>query len=283
MITNIESLVKRITDELKSFTDVAVLGMSGGADSTLVATLCTLALGKESVFGVGMPYSQSDSDTFNSRSFETAIRLGIYYRRVPIKEQVDAIIKPIELDPKEPPNAITIGNTKARVRMVILYGFANHIAAYSKNNGKRVRVIGTGNFSEDYIGYDTKGGDALADIFPIGSLFKSEVYQLLDYFIAQGVLKEEDVDRVPSAGLWAGQTDEGELGATYADMQTAIEYLVDEDLAPFESVLVPDERVANMVALRHKNNKHKHMAPPIINLREFCDWKDEGGYFDGKE
>ena len=161
--------------------------------------------------GIGMPYSDLDSDTFNSRSGETATRLGIYYRDVPIKTQVDAIVKSIEVDPKEPPNSLTIGNIKARVRMVALYAFTNHLSAYSnKNNGKRVRVIGTGNLSEDFIGYDTKGGDALADIFPIGTLFKSEVYQMLDYFISKGVITENDVDRVPSAGLWEGQTDEGE-------------------------------------------------------------------------
>jgi NAD+ synthase len=221
---------------------------------------------------------------------QVAQRLGISqnYREVNIRKSVDTIIEgflpAVEQLPGRdiiPTYVILTGNVKARVRMTTLYGLCGYLS--HTNFPKRVRVIGTGNFSEDYIGYDTKGGDALADFFPIGSLFKSEVYQMLDHFVEYGILREEDIDRVPSAGLWDGQTDEGELGCTYAEMQTAIQYLIDDDLAPFAPVIIPDEKVVNMVAERHKNNKHKHEAPPLINLREFCDWRDEGGYFNNKE
>jgi len=275
MIKDFTGLINATTISIGNFTDCAVLGLSGGADSTLVAILSAMALGQENVYGIGLPYSDLDKQTFNSRSARIAHRLNIHYLEIPIKKQVDAIIESLRWDDDHPMelDAIQLGNIKARVRMATLYGLNG---AFS-DEGIRYRVIGTGNFSEDFIGYDTKGGDALADIFPIGCLFKSEVYQLLDHFITQGFIEEDLVDRIPSAGLWEGQTDEGELGHTYADMEPKIIQLV--DAYKDEIGEVQTDALTEDVRMRHLANKHKHMAPPVLNLRKFCDWIDPTGYF----
>ncbi len=256
MIKNIEGLLDKVKTLICEQTDIAVVGLSGGADSTLVATLCTLALGKENVYGLNMPYSETDKQTFNTKSWNLVERLGINGEDILIRDAVDKLS--LQFDNLSQLNQ---GNMRSRMRMVSLYTKACEIAEV--NPGKRVRVVGTGNLSEDYIGYDTKGGDALADFFPIGSLLKSEVYQLHDYFIGNGVLTEELVDRVPSAGLWDGQTDEDELGMSYDAMQDSV-------LRGFAGNLDMNNPIDKFVYDRHVKNKHKHEAPLAFNLREFC-------------
>lgn len=258
MIKDIAGLLAQVKFDIRRTTDVATIGLSGGADSTLVAMLCVQALGKENVCGVHMPYSQLDDNKFNARSMAFAKFLGINDRTVNISDPVNTLVKAIG------GSALSIlnkGNMKSRMRMVTLYTINCQL---SESTGKRCRVIGTGNLSEDFIGYDTKGGDAVADLFPIGMLFKSEVYQLLDHYVTQGLLKDEFIDRVPSAGLWDGQTDEGELGFTYAEMQEAIMRIMNNKFDP-------NNRVDIFVKARHEGNKHKHEAPPVCELRHFCE------------
>ena len=151
---------------------------------------------------------------------------------------------------------------RARTRMLMLYGCCHHLESVLN---KSCRVIGTGNLSEDYIGYDTKGGDALADFFPIGDLYKSEVYQLLEYYRDIGILDEESINRIPSAGLWDGQTDEEELGYSYDEIEKGIR----NHISRLEYTGV--NNIFSFVDKKHKQNKHKHQAPPVISLREFCD------------
>jgi NAD+ synthase len=265
-----QNFEKEIVKGLKDFTDIAIVGMSGGADSTLVTTLCVQALGKENVVGIHMPCGATDEKTFNSRSRKTADRLGVKSYFLPIKETVDALIREVLYYEDLYISDLVAGNTRSRMRMVNLYAMAGIFS--QMNPGKRVRVIGTGNLSEDFIGYDTKGGDALADIFPIGELYKSEVYGFLDYYKEKGVLDEENIDRVPSAGLWEGQTDEGELGYSYNQMQTAVEYCMNnyEDMESEEMKKeMEEDPLLKFVWNRHVVNKHKHMAPKVITLKEW--------------
>jgi NAD+ synthase len=239
---------------IRDETDVAVIGLSGGADSTLVACLCVKALGADNVYGVHMPYNKTDIDTFNSRSIRMANKLGINNFVIPITEIADSITKSVE-SAVGPISVTNSGNARSRARMTTLYGIAHHLG---DTLNKRVRVVGTGNLSEDFIGYDTKGGDALADFFPIGNLFKSQVYQMLEKFRDEGLIDEDHIDRIPSAGLWEGQTDEGELGYTYDQMQPVIEDIL--------AGKTGDGDLFNFVMNRHLENKHKHEAPKVLKI-----------------
>lgn len=256
MIKDVDGLVKKVTELIREQCDVAVVGLSGGADSTLVACLCIKALGKENVHGIHMPYNHVDASTFNSQSVALAKHLGVENIKVDIGGAVDMLAGQFSHI-----SQLNQGNMRSRMRMVSLYTVC---CILNEATGLRARVIGTGNLSEDLIGYDTKGGDALCDFFPIGSLLKSEVYQLLEHFVSEGLIEESMINRTPSAGLWDGQTDEDELGYTYAEMEPHV-------LNGLVGTWDLDDPVSKFVYDMHFANKHKHEAPPAFQLREFCD------------
>ena len=267
-------LVNTICRYIKENADIAVIGLSGGADSTLVAILCTIALGKENVYGVSMPYGNTDVATFNKRSRSLAVTLGINHRVFNISNTVDSFVKDFEgIDICDSMSNLNTGNLRSRTRMMALYATACSVNEnmICDEHQDRVRVIGTGNLSEDFIGYDTKGGDALADFFPIGELYKQEVYDLLDFFVEQKWINESHIDRTPSAGLWEGQTDEAELGHSYNEMAPAIEYL--HNNTNFIEGEIPSnikeiaKPVLSFVRERHLANRHKHLAPPVCPVR----------------
>ena len=107
----------------------------------------------------------------------------------------------------------------------------------------------------------------MADFFPIGELFKSEVYQFLEFFRDQGVITDEHIDRTPSAGLEDGQTDEGDLGYTYNDMEKGIRFCLDHYDQIGDQYL---DEITRFVWNRHQSQKHKHQAPPVLKVRSFC-------------
>ena len=168
MIRDCNELLNYLYGEIKARVDIAVVGLSGGADSSLIAVLCMKALGKENVYGISMPYNEVDIRTFNALSANIAERIGINHLVRPIGKIADAINEQIFLNNESELTDLNKGNSRSRARMCILYGVSRNLE--SMLHGKRVRVMGTGNLSEDFIGYDTKGGDALADIFCIGEL-----------------------------------------------------------------------------------------------------------------
>ncbi len=265
MIRNCEKLVQAVTTEIKNLTDIAVVGLSGGADSSLTAILCSEALGSEAVYGISMPFNDIDTQTFNARSTNLANRLAIQHLVRPVQAIADAINDQVHIKNRSELTDTNKGNSRSRARMCVLYGVAHNLISLFPD--KRVRVIGTGNLSEDFIGYDTKGGDALADFFPIGELFKSEVYQLLDYFRDRNVIEEAHIDRTPSAGLEVDQTDEKDLGHTYNEMEKGIRFCLEHYNTMHQQVLDP---VTAFVWKRHLAQKHKHEAPPVLKLRTLC-------------
>lgn len=259
---NVKRVIDTIIKEIKKNVDTAVVGLSGGADSFLVMLLCETALGKENVYAYSMPYSETDIQTFNSKSKTYAEHIGVHHRTINIGETAKSLTATVAGAIGDELSTLNAGNARSRARMCLLYGIAHHLNEQLKN---RVRVMGTGNLSEDFIGYDTKGGDALADIFPIGQLFKSEVYMLLEYFRDQGKITEEMINRVPSAGLWEDQTDEDELGYSYNEMEPAIRFIL-ENYNQIEGTTLSELEL--FVWGRHISNKHKHEAPPVIVLRD---------------
>ena len=262
-------IVDHIIEQIREAMDYAVIGLSGGADSTLVACLCAEALGRENVFGVGMPYNDFDRETFNDRSREFAEKININYIDIFIGMISDSIDEAVSTGCKLQLTDVNKGNSRSRARMCVLYGFAHDLSTRLE---MRVRVVGTGNLSEDFIGYDTKGGDALADIFPVGELYKSEIYQLLDYFVEKGTIEEEHINRIPSAGLEDGQTDEQDLGYSYDEMEESVDFCRKNYTSLQESGIsdnVPE--VTKFVWTRHVANKHKHEAPFVVNVRNILE------------
>ncbi len=272
---NEEKVLERIVAEIKKNVDIAIVGLSGGADSLLVTLVSAEALGTENVFTVGMPYCSGDKAGFNKNSDRWARHLGVNHRMVSIEGTVNRLNAMVQDAVGEfvggEMTVLNRGNTRSRVRMCTLYGIAHHLG---DTLGKRARVMGTGNLSEDFIGYDTKGGDALGDLFPIGHLLKHEVYRMLEFFRDRGDITEAMINRRPSAGLWDGQCDEEELGYTYDTMAPAIEWLFD-GRAP--ETYPGDPAVLRFVQARHLANRHKHQAPPVVPLRDLIGPATEWG------
>ena len=258
MIADINDLISEVRIKLREFTDIAVIGMSGGADSTLVALLCREALGADNVYAVHMPFGTQDFIGFNVQSVKIAEHLGFKSFMAPISTICTEVFNELEksglISSKKGG-----GNTKARIRMTTLYSITESLSELYPD--KKVRVIGTDNYSENFLGYFTKYGDGGVDINPIEDLFKSEVYQLLDQFKSDGVILEEHINRTPSAGLWEGQTDEGELGFSYDEIEKSIIKILNGD----SLTTTCDKFVKRM----HENTEHKRQIPYAINLNRF--------------
>ncbi len=270
MIKDIKAVAAFLEQSVKDFTDLAVVGISGGVDSSVVAAACVAALGKDNVYVVSMPYDHVDVRTFNARSAELAKQLQARHCVVSVgdscqslEREMRALFRDGDLE------ILTLANIRPRVRMNVLYSICGELGLKTK---KRARVMGTGHLSEDLIGYDTKGGDALADIFILSDLVKSEVYQLAKHYnVPKSIVEAE-----PSAGLYAGQTDFGELGFSYDELEPATMALyhiikrgvdipgINSGLSEFKGL---ESRHVEFVVSRYKAHFHKHRAPVTVDCR----------------
>jgi len=213
----------------------AVVGISGGIDSAVTAALCVRALGKDRVIGVWMPAYSQEVHAVDSQKLAEAI--GLHLVTVDLGNAYDAITA--EIEQVLPLNDKTKGNTKARLRMTALYAIANQ---------KGYLVIDTCNRSEIHVGYMTKGGDGLADINPVASLTKHELRILArELGIPASILT-----KAPSADLWAGQTDEQEMGFTYEDLDR---YLITGETNP---------QARERIDYLHRISEHKRRPMPSI-------------------
>jgi NAD+ synthase len=237
-----------------------VVGLSGGIDSALVLRLAKDALGPQRVLAVSLPDARSSPALLQEvRGY--ASDLGVGFHEVAL----DPLERPFIQGLEGMEDRVARGNLKARLRMVVLY-----------HEGRRTSslVLGTGNKSELLLGYFTKYGDGGADLLPIGDLYKTSVKELS----AQLDLPKSVRDRAPTAGLWEGQTDEGELGMSY-DLLDQILYgwerlLEVEEVA--ERLKLPAARVEEVIS-RVRVNRHKRRPPPIpkLSLRTIgIDWRD---------
>ena len=193
----------------KGFSD-AVLGVSGGVDSALGVALLVTALGPEHVTGLAMPAAQSDPQSlFDARLIASTFGIEL------IEKPIGAMIRGFFAGERNV-DRIRVGNAAARFRMIRLFD-------YSQKH--RALVVGTSNKSELLLGYGTWHGDLACAINPLGDLYKTQVLALADWL---GV-PEEVVTKPPSADLWKGQTDEGELGFAYGEVDRLLYLLVDRD------------------------------------------------------
>jgi len=216
-----------------------VIGLSGGVDSSVTATLAVDAVGADKVLGVVMPcYSSRDDKRL---AWMMARRLGIKAVSIPLKMPYQPLVAILRISTDK----VARGNLKARLRMTVLYAFAN-----SENR----LVLGTGNKTELVLGYFTKFGDGGVDLLPLGDMYKTEVWELAREL---GIPKEI-IERPPSAGLWEGQTDENELGLSYSKLDTMLKLIVDGEMDTMTGISEWD-KVYEMV----ESAKHKLAMPPI--------------------
>ncbi len=213
MIVDYSVLVKILTQFLRNevrkvgFQRI-VLGLSGGVDSALVATLAVQALGSKNVKAFMMPYKKS-SPLSSEHAIDLAKDLSINYEVIDISAMADGYLNDSEM------SSLRIGNVLARCRMIVLY---DHSAKES------ALVLGTSNKTELFLGYGTQHGDLASAINPIGDLYKSQVWALSRYLKIPNVI----IQKAPSADLWTDQTDEGELGFSYKDADQVLYQLIDE-------------------------------------------------------
>lgn len=232
-----QQIVEWLKDGLRDTgTKGFVLGMSGGLDSSICAALIKQAT--DECLGLILPIESDVKDLDDATALATSLNIKTQY--IDLTTTYNNLVKLLPDGDR-----VTSGNIKARLRMIVLYYYANL---------HNYLVCGTGNKTEISLGYFTKHGDGACDILPLGDLYKGEVRELareLD-------IPEEIINKVPSAGLWSGQTDEGEIGFTYDQM--------DEALRKIDKGEVIDETCRKLRDVV-KRSAHKREIPKIFYLR----------------
>ena len=227
----------------------AVLGLSGGIDSALVAYLLRDALGKENVLAIMMPYKSSNPDSLNHAKLVIE-DLGINSKTIEITDMIDAYFK----NEKEA-TSLRMGNKMARERMSILFDYS------SKENAL---VIGTSNKTEIYLGYSTQFGDSACALNPIGDLYKTNIWDLSRYL----KIPNELIEKKPSADLWEGQTDEQEMGLTYKEADQVLYRMLEEN-KKVEEVLAEgfNEDLVDNIVRRMNRSEYKRRMPLIAKIK----------------
>ncbi|MHB9316375.1 NAD+ synthase [Fusobacterium polymorphum] len=227
----------------------AVLGLSGGIDSALVAYLLRDALGKENVLAIMMPYKSSNPDSLNHAKLVVE-DLGINSKTIEITDMIDAYFK----NEKEA-TSLRMGNKMARERMSILFDYS------SKENAL---VVGTSNKTEIYLGYSTQFGDSACALNPIGDLYKTNIWDLSRYL----KIPNELIEKKPSADLWEGQTDEQEMGLTYKEADQVLYRMLEEN-KKVEEVLAEgfNKDLVDNILRRMNRSEYKRRMPLIAKIK----------------
>lgn len=226
----------------------AVLGLSGGVDSAVSCFLAAEALGSQNVLAIRMPYQSSSQDSLDHAQ-QVIDQLGVQSMTIPITEMADPLIN------RFPDMSNTRkGNIMARLRMIVLYDQSASFGGL---------VIGTGNKTEILLGYSTLWGDSACAINPLGDLYKTQLRQLARDMGVPEVI----VAKPPTADLWLGQTDEGELGFTYAEVDRLLYLLIDQRYSPEDCIDAGfSEQFVTAVVDRIRRNQFKRVMPPIAKL-----------------
>ena len=224
-----------LQDEIsKAHSSGIILGLSGGIDSSVLATMAREALGREKVLGVIMPCHSIDEDEADARLL--ADKFDINFMRVDLSKAFDNLCSEIDFEL----NSLVKSNMKARLRMTTLYAIAQ---------SKNLLVCGTSNKSEYETGYFTKYGDSGSDLMPLANFLKRDIREMAK------ILKvpEKIIVKAPSAGLYEGQTDEKDMGFTY---ETLDEYL--------STGKINDEKARERIDVMHRRSEHKRKPIPIF-------------------
>lgn len=234
-----ENLTKKLVSWIKERVDSAkakggVVGLSGGVDSSVAAVLARKAF-PENTLGLIMPCRSKSEDTKDA--YLIAETFNIPTQEIILDDVFDILVSRLSNSVEKEPSQLALANIQPRLRMVTLYFFANQL---------NYLVIGTGNRSEAEVGYFTKYGDGGVDILPLGNLLKTQVCKLATHL----GIPQKIVDKTPSAGLWEGQTDEGELGLSYKALDRYLETQESGDIA---------EKVESL----RQRSAHKRRMPVI--------------------
>lgn len=227
----------------------AIVGVSGGIDSAVVLALLQRALGSEHTFALLMPYKLSSEDSLQDGK-DICDQLRVPYEVIDISPSVDGYFHRFPTEEK-----VLIGNKCARERMSILYDFSSRHKAL---------VAGTSNKSELLIGYSTLFGDSAAAFLPLGDLYKTQVFVLARHLN----IPEKIIARKPSADLWPDQTDEGEIGITYKELDEILYRWVDLRMKPWEIEKAgysrqTIDRVKSMIM----RSQYKRTLPQVCKLQ----------------
>ena len=226
----------------------AVINLSGGIDSALSCYLAAEALGPENVLAIRLPYRTSSQESLDHAQL-VIDATGVQSITFEISDMVDPLLKRFpEMD------SVRRGNIMARSRMIVLY---------DQSVAFQGLAVGTGNKTEILLGYTTLFGDSACALNPLGDLYKTQIRQLS---IALSV-PEVIVQKPPTADLWQGQTDEGELGFTYADADKLLYLLVDQRYSPADCIEAGfSEPFVRKVVEKVRRNQFKRILPPIAKL-----------------
>lgn len=226
----------------------AVINLSGGIDSALSCYLAAKALGPENVLAIRLPYRTSSQESLDHAQL-VIDATGVQSITFEISDMVDPLLKRFpEMD------SVRRGNIMARSRMIVLY---------DQSVAFQGLAVGTGNKTEILLGYTTLFGDSACALNPLGDLYKTQIRQLS---IALAV-PEVIVQKPPTADLWQGQTDEGELGFTYADADKLLYLLVDQRYSPADCIEAGfSEPFVRKVVEKVRRNQFKRILPPIAKL-----------------
>ena len=228
-------LEKFLKDYLEdSHMNTYVLGLSGGVDSSLVSAIARKAVGKDRLMCIMIPIDSLPADLTDAK--EVARQFDLNYIVIDQSEAYHEIVKSFKASGEEITREVG-ANIKARLRMITVYAYAQ------ANSGL---VLGTDNAGERYTGYFTKYGDGAADIMPIVHLIKREVVEACKIYGLSDALAE----RVPSAGLFEGQTDENEMGITYKDLD---DFILGKEIP---------EAARNRIEYLHRISEHKRRDIP---------------------
>ncbi len=230
----------------------AVLGLSGGLDSSLVAALAANELGAKNVLGVMMPHKQSNPDSLAHAKL-VAEKFGFETKTIDITQMAEGYHEKLD--------KLRLGNLLARLRMCVLF---------DQSKTHDAIVLGTSNKSEMMIGYSTWYGDMAAGVYPIGDLYKTQVRALAKHIGVPQVI----IDKPPTADLWSGQTDEGEIGETYERLDKILYLLIEVSLS-IEEVSKQGFKNDEVKAIYEKMRKSqfKRILPPVCKITSrTIDW-----------
>lgn len=249
-LKNPEKEVERIIQFLKkTFQEQniskAVIGISGGVDSATSLSLVVKAMGPQNVIALHLPYFRKKDGSINELVQKSKIPKQNFHV-ISIKKSVDVIAKNLQVDTSSKIGKTRLGNIAARVRMITLFDYAK------KENAL---VVGTENKSEHILSYFTRFGDEASDIEPIQHLYKTQIYQIAQELeVPSGILSAQ-----PTAGLWDGQTDEGEFGFSYAQADMVVYLYFEKKESRFK--IQKKYKNASKILDWINRNEYKHAVP----------------------